>query len=526
MFRDNADRSQIAAAERETTPSWAKPHPQIATLPAQRGSKRKNALPQHWKDWRVSPSEKELLVIREAQETLAQGQVCVDERSTYGDLVGSVELTEHPLHRWFSYKEAYSPRLPIEVLGMLGSGDSRVVADPFAGVATTALSLQYHPLVSRTIGVEYSPFAQFVGRTKLNWSLLSPKRLEQHVKRLRKFPVVETLEAPSLAAFSNEEIFKERALNALLSAKHSIFQDEELSGPERDFFLLGLAAIIEDSSGAMKDGRALRILRGRTRPPKSLSPRRGALNGDGVRELLVNQWLAMLEDLRILAPMRARARSRRDLNLRGDARNLEGVQHRGHRQHPLPDGSVGLFVYSPPYLNCIDYTEVYKLELWFLNFVENNTEFRDVRLGTLRSHPSVRFKPSSLFAGVSHSVTDLIVTMAEFLDERLPRPGLGEMLLNYFEDMYSVLAEQYRVLEPGGSVACVVANSTFSRRSGNSKTRREQWRLPVLTDVLIARLAELVGFESIEIWEARNLRPRNVRSGTARESIVVARKPA
>lgn len=521
-------RHRSGSLERATTqsrlPSWAAPGGEVVALPAQKGAARADALPDGWKDWQVSTDEKELLAIRDAQEEFGLGQVCLDERATYGSLVGSVELSEHPVHRWFSYKEAYSPRLPIEVLGRLGAGSTRTVADPFAGVATTALSLQYHPLVSRTIGVEYSPLAHFVGRTKLNWPLLSPKRIERHIGRLREFPIDDSLESPELAAFSNEEIFKPRALQALLSAKAFIVEDQELSGPERDFFLLGLAATIEDSSGAMKDGRALRILRGRSRRPKVLTPRRGALHGNGVREMLVNQWLAMLEDLRIFAPMRSKSRARRDLHLRGDARDLEGVHHQGHRQHPLPGNSVGLCVYSPPYLNCIDYTEIYKLELWFLDFIQSPDQFREVRLGTLRSHPSVRFAPTSSFDEIDSPVTGLVQQMERFLDERLPRPGLGEMVRNYFEDVHSVLTEQYRVLENGGHVACVVANSTFSRRIGRKEDRREDWRLPVLTDVLIARLADLVGFDSVEIWEARSLRPRNVRGGVARESIVVARK--
>jgi hypothetical protein len=363
-----------------------------------------------------------------------------------------------------------------------------------------------------------------VGRTKLNWSQVSPKKIRDHIDRLRHFPLDPSLAVPALAALSNEEIFKPAAVNALLSARAAIEADVELSVAERDFFLLGLASIIEDTSGVMKDGRALRILRGRDRRTKALTPRRGAVGGGGVQATLVNQWLAMSEDLRTLAPMRPRARARRDVHLRGDARDLANVDRRGHRQHPLADASVGLCAYSPPYLNCIDYTEVYKLELWLLGFVTDQEHFREVRLGTLRSHPSIRFEQRHELSGLKAPVAEAIELIADLLDRRLPRPGLGEMARNYFEDMYRVLVEQHRVLEPGGHAVCVVANSTFSRRERSADGRMEAWRLPLLTDVLIARLAEAAGFEHIEIWEARDLRPRNVRSGSARESLVVARK--
>ena len=513
------------SADETPLPPWAQPTGQVVAFPSPADTPaRPNALPVRWNDWRVPAEDADLSTLRAEQTELALGIPCRDERATFSELVGSTELSGHPVHRWYSYKEAYSPRLPVEVLGRLGAGDSGLVADPFAGVATTALSLQHHPLVERVVGVEYSPFAHFVGRAKLNWSQIAPKRIREHIERLRHFPLDYTLPWPELSAFTNEEIFKPVAVTGLLSARQTIEGDDGLTAPERDFLLLGLAAVIEDVSGVMKDGRALRILRGRSRKPKALVPRRGAVSGGGVQATLVNQWLAMAEDLRMLAPMRPRARARRDLHLKGDARDITNIERRGHRQHPLADGSIGLCVYSPPYLNCIDYTEVYKLELWLLGFVSDQDEFRRVRLGTLRSHPSIRFEQHDELADLNAPVAGTIARIATLLDDRLPRPGLGEMALNYFEDMYRVLVEQHRMLESGGHAVCVLGNSTFSRREGGSGGREEAWRLLLLTDVLIARLAEAAGFEHLEIWEARDLRPRNVRSASARESLVVARK--
>ncbi len=455
---------------------------------------------------------------------LAEGIACRDERAAFENLVVANELSSYPVHRWYSYKEAFSPRLPQELVERLGAGRSGLVVDSFAGVATSALSLQTSEVAKRVIGVEYSPFAHFVGDTKLRWPDVSATRLREAARGVAFYKVDTKAEIPTLAAFSNEEIFAPDTLLQLVAARDAIDRAEDLGIAERRMLRLGLASVIEDASGVKKDGRALRILRGRVRQPKALRPKRGAAIGSGVREMLTNQWLAMAEDLDELSPLRAGARKRRDRHLRGDARDLAAVRQRGRKGPALGDGSVGLFLYSPPYLNCIDYTEVYKLELWMLGFVKDQTEFRQVRLGTLRSHPSVRFPKSHHFEGFSSPAIEIVKDTASLLDERLPRPGLGEMTANYFEDMLKVLAEQFRVLEPGGHTVCVVANSTFSRREKTAAGWREAWRLPILTDVLIARLAEMVGFEHVEIWEARDLQPKNVRMGSARESLVVARK--
>jgi hypothetical protein len=111
------------------------------------------------------------------------------------------------------------------------------------------------------------------------------------------------------------------------------------------------------------------------------------------------------------------------------------------------------------------------------------------------------------------------------MNDRGARPEVGPVVRQYFEDMLQVWREQLRILSPDSAAVCVVANSTFSRREGAiDGVRRERWRLPVLTDVILAHLALAAGFDSVEIWQARELRPRNVRGGRARESLVVAYK--
>ena len=72
----------------------------------------------------------------------------------------------------------------------------------------------------------------------------------------------------------------------------------------------------------------------------------------------------------------------------------------------------------------------------------------------------------------------------------------------------------------------VLENSTFSRRERVARTQkaREQWRLPVATDVVLARIGLDAGFESAEIWIARSLRPRNVKGGEAGVSVLVLKK--
>ena len=272
----------------------------------------------------------------------------------------------------------------------------------------------------------------------------------------------------------------------------------------------------------MKDGRALRILRGRQRRRLSLTPSIDPLEGDDVRATIVNQWLAMIEDLSATSHLNSTAAPS---HLRGDARSLSELSN-PHGEPLIPANSVGLYLYSPPYLNFIDYTEVYKLELWILELVTNQEGFRTVREGTLRSHPSITFPERQPVGDRTAPVFSTLDSITSFLTEHLARPSIGLVHGHYFADMYEVLRQQYQTLESGGKFACVVANSTLSRRQKDDDGKNiEVWRIPVLTDVILARLAEALGFVDVQVWITRSLRAKNVNGGSARESIVVGRKP-
>jgi hypothetical protein len=114
-------------------------------------------------------------------EALAADIPFIDRTSEFRSLVGSAELRDYPIHRWYYYQERFSPRLPCLLLDCLGAGTSRTVADLFAGVAKTALALIGRSAVDRVIGIEYSPFTSFVGQAKLAAIAHSPDVLTKHL---------------------------------------------------------------------------------------------------------------------------------------------------------------------------------------------------------------------------------------------------------------------------------------------------------------------------------------------------------
>lgn len=309
-------------------------------------------------------------------------------------------------------------------------------------------------------------------------------------------------------AFENPSVFHHKRVSALLSAREHLRSLNVSCELERNFFLLGLGAVIEDLSYAMKDGRALRIKGVRNRRPSSLADHPRALRVQGkVKQALMGQWTAMIEDLERLADQRKMAAATPAIHVSGDARALATALMPDEATPAFPDQWADLSCFSPPYLNCIDYSELYKLELWLMEHISTQEQFRRTRLGTLRSHPSVKFDRRDSFAGVEeNSVVQLVGRISEWLLARGAGRDVGPVVQSYFEDMLEVWCCQHALLAEAGVAVCVVANSTFSRREREGAAWLEQWRLPVLTDVLLAHLAILAGFARAEIWHARKYR--------------------
>jgi hypothetical protein len=220
------------------------------------------------------------------------------------------------------------------------------VVDPFCGVGTSLLAadLQLGSKAAR-IGIEVNPFSAFAAEVKVAWRRYSAERLEHLAKQVLATPLrsdLEESEWPALSTFHDARMFSPHRVRQLVDA---VTRVSSISEPEADLLMLGVAATAEDLSFFRKDGRALRIL-----GPNELVESRESLTTE---RALTRTWARYRADL---------------LSLTGQRRIEVGptkVSLGDGRLHPelnesLQGRPVGLMVYSPPYLNHIDYTEVYE----------------------------------------------------------------------------------------------------------------------------------------------------------------------
>lgn len=385
-------------------------------------------------------------------------------------LVNFRDNTTMPVHRWYYFKEGYSHQLVKKLLTEFGVKAGSYVLDPFAGSGTTPLTAQWEGM--DPIGIDVNPFFSFVQRTKLDWFKYDLSDLKKRIDWLAGIncdaPV--DLEPPKLSSFVRKEgaVFSKKTLDQLLFFKEQIsLMSESLA---KNFLRLGLASILESVSLVKKDGKGLKFVKGK-KPPF-------------VKSALLKKLREMLSDLMYV---RHTSLGRPDYGtINGEIFNFDNRLADEFERH-LPEPNIDFVMFSPPYLNTFDYTEVYKLELWFLDFVKDYEDFKKLRSSTLRSHNLWNWQPTNLWP--NETLRSIVESVRE---QKLWTDIIPVMIQGYFDDMFQTLRNLQKAMRQGAYCVIVVGNSSY----GN---------VPIATDLLLTKVSQDVGLKPVEIRIARKL---------------------
>lgn len=406
-----------------------------------------------------------------------------------------------PVHRWFRMKEAYSCDLVASVLDVtdLRARPSLSVCDPFCGSGTTGVSVAAavaagHLATANFVGLESNPYLHLVSKTKLA-ALQSPpsdfSALAQRVGAVVARGALAPARTPQLSTFAESKYFASETLEELLRLRAAIDREADRGAGELavDLARVSLGSIVESVSKLRRDGRALRY----------------EADKPDVRPLTAFlEKAAVIEDDLVAQPVPfAAAVHRLDARVAGD--DLEAA------------GPFDLVLFSPPYPNNIDYTEVYKLEAWLLGFYEDQSSFRAQRWKTVRSHASLDFgdAPIGLPGATVDSTNALIEPLiAAATGKSRYTASRQRTIRGYAYDMLETLSGLARATDPGARMVYIVGNSLHGGSDGEA--------VLIAADLLIAHLAEFAGFDVDSIAVARVPSRRSAASPFLRESVVFA----
>lgn len=185
---------------------------------------------------------------------------------------------------------------------------------------------------------------------------------------------------------------------------------------------------------------------------------------------------------------------------------------RGDCRETITDAPMAdLAVFSPPYPNSFDYTDVYNVELWALGYLNDSADNRSLRQSTLASHVQIQrnYAPRPLESATLNDVSQKLHASRELLWSR----WIPNMVDGYFADMAGVMKSLASRLNPQGEAWAVVGDSLYANI-----------HIPVAT--ILAELAPVCGFEAVHVEAFRSMRASPQQGGKQElaESLVVFRK--
>ena len=375
-----------------------------------------------------------------------------------------------PFQRWRRFKEAFAPELVERALSET-PGPVRHIADPFGGSGTTALAAQFLGIRSTTI--EVNPFLADLIEAKiatldLNVANRAFERVLEHVARGNAPRRISFPGAPSTfvePGLNGRYIFSRAIARRILAYRTAIDLVEDAAC--RRLFRVVLASTAIPVSNVVISGKGRRYRQGW---------RQREQDPGLVDQLFRAGVLEAFHDL-------SRFASRRCLDYtlhRGDARNVAAEI-----------GPHDLAVFSPPYPNSFDYTDVYNVELWALGYLHNSDGNARLRHATLRSHVQVlrEFNGHGVQSPALKSTIDALSHVrGELWNRHIP-----EMIGAYAADLAIVLEHLRRGLRHRGRAYIVVGDSRYAGV-----------HVPVAT--ILAEIAESLRYRVVAVEASRSMR--------------------
>jgi hypothetical protein len=340
-----------------------------------------------------------------------------------------------PFQRWFHFKEAFSPKFVADVLASLPYRVDRCV-DPFGGSGTTAMTCRMLGLKSVT--VEVNPFLADLIEAKL--TPVSASSFCRRYERLISTLVVKDADKRAVSGMpptlcepgvDGRFVFASDVYGTIRSI---VRRSSSWDAHEARLLRVLLGSVLVANSNVTVNGKGRRYRRSGS--PKSADNLIASL------DCAVDAAIADLSRFAGLPKGGHRV-------LRGDSRRMLSR---------VSEADVAVF--SPPYPNSFDYTDVYNLELWMLGYLGSSADNASLRKGTFRSHVQTKWKETPRRA-TSVTLTKVITALTRRRGDLWNR-NIPEMVGFYFDDLHTVFEHLRRILRPGHHVVVAIGDSQYA----------------------------------------------------------------
>lgn len=379
------------------------------------------------------------------------------ESATYTNVDSNfVFSSDFARHRWFNYKEGFSPVLVENIFEQYDIGEESVVCDPFCGAGTTLTVAQKKGIES--IGFEVNPFAAFITKVKTNrYERVDIDELYRLVDGLKELCLKKDCQLIDSEYMCR--VFDAEMLNCQLNIRKYMLENQNTKAGE----LLKFAWLctLEACSLYRKAGNGLK--------KKKNAPE---YDEGGAWKYSLDKIIEKVNSIK----------EDYDPNDNGPIPKLY-VDSATTISKNISDETLDLVLFSPPYANCFDYTKIYIMELWFGDFIHSTEGQKNIRMKSIRSHCHATW-PKRYEEFYLPELNDEILPLLS--KQKLWTNRIPDMLNGYFADMEETLRQIYDALKTGGHCSIVVSNSAYAG-------------IIIPTDIFLAKIGEKIGFRVQEI---------------------------
>lgn len=377
------------------------------------------------------------------------------------------------VHNWYKFTAGFSYKfVDLIVDGM--AVKPNCIYEPFAGCGTTLVAAQKKGI--RSVGNESQKIMCDVINAKLNWDIVANECLEY------LDTVIKSVTENSSVALSSLQchdllvgLYDEATLRELYLIRNSIRNIADIK--YQHFFNLALSQTLHKS--AIHPIAVPYIVRSKFQSNA----------GDAIGKFR-DICKKMLMDISEM-PHRQRLATvyNTDSRIKNDC---------------ILSESCDLCITSPPYLNNLDYGEVAKVHTHFFEITKDWHDITEIVRHNLVTGATTHYRDADFdleqfckteFANNNKEVIiDLIDKFYSIQTNSLQRKGKKSfhiLMMHYFEDMYYVLKEMYRVLTSGSKAYLILGDSA-------------PYGVYVPTTNILGEIAQSVGFGDYEIYKIRD----------------------
>ena len=371
-----------------------------------------------------------------------------------GELVHNFKNSSEPFQRWIYYQESFSSKLLDWFLKYENiNKKNSLFLDPFCGSGSSLVGARRNGI--NAIGIDLNPLSCLISKVKTNFYKASD------VKTVKNFKIPRYKNINNIYSYYNlsivKKIFSKENLVKINLIKNSIKKIKNKN--VKKVLFLNLICILEKCSNYKKGGNGIKR-------------KKNIENFDIFIEFKKSLKI-------ILSDIESNNSQSKCVIYNDNIKNFENI---------IPNNKISLSLFSPPYVNCFDYFEVYKIELWFGDFINNYDQLKKFRKSAITSNLNADVKQKT--DQVINSKL-LIETIKCLNKQKHWNKNIPNMEKLYFIEMANFLNTLKKKMKKNSKIGIVVGNSSYQG-------------VPVATDLILSEIAKSLGYKIKEIIVTRN----------------------